>query len=74
MRCTSYMRCMLHTGRNATVTPPRPQVAELYKVARAGQPALLNFFELTFRPLADFGDEVMFGDALFGGPSSDSAR
>lgn len=55
------------------VAGPR-KMAELYKVAKSGRCALLAFFELTFRPLADFGDEVMFGDALFGGPSVDSTR
>ncbi|KAL1528983.1 hypothetical protein AB1Y20_010304 [Prymnesium parvum] len=55
------------------VAGPR-KMAELYKVAKAGRPALLAFFELTFQPLAAFGDDIMFGDALFGGPSCNCTR
>ena len=44
------------------------KLAELRKIAGSGaRAALLDFFELAFTPLADFGDDVPFGDALFGG-------
>ena len=50
------------------------KVAELRKIAKAGMGQLLDFFELAFSPLAFFGEEVAFGDALFGGPSTRSAE
>ena len=50
------------------VSGPR-KLAELRKISKAGLPALLDFFELAFSPLAVFGEsDVAFGDALFGGP------
>ena len=55
------------------VSGPR-KVTELLKIAKMGRAKLLDFFELAFEPLVAFGDEVAFGDALFGGPSSDTRR
>ena len=57
----------------AKVSGPR-KVTELRKIAKASRAALLDFFELAFEPLAAFGDDVAFGDALFGGPSVDPRR
>ena len=47
------------------------KVNELRKIAAAGRPALIDFFEMAFAPLARFGEDVAFGDALFGGPDDD---
>ena len=48
------------------------KVTELRKIAAAGRPALLDFFERAFTPIARYSQaEVAFGDALFGGPSAD---
>jgi len=52
------------------VSGPR-KVAELRKIAKAGLPPLVDFFELAFSPLPAFGDDVAFGDALFGGPPAE---
>jgi len=57
----------------AKVSGPR-KLTELRKIAKAGRAALLDFFELAFEPLVAFGDDVAFGDALFGGPSADARR
>jgi hypothetical protein len=43
------------------------KVTELRKLAHAGRGPLLDFMELAFTPLARFGEDVAFGDALFGG-------
>ena len=47
------------------------KMTELRKLAAAGRPALLDFFDMAFAPLANFGEDVAFGDALFGGPDDD---
>ena len=54
----------------ATKVSGARKLTELRKIAAAGVPALLDFFELAFTRLPRFGDDVAFGDALFGGPST----
>ena len=49
------------------ISGPR-KMSELCKIAKAGMPHVLDFYELAFSPLATFGEDVAFGDALFGGP------
>ena len=56
------------------VSGPR-KVDELRKIAKAGLPPLLDFFDLAFSPLVAFGEEdLAFGDALFGGPPADGGE